>query len=132
MLWQYKDTCANMSNNYVVQPKLIQCLYVKYYQSKNEGNRYITSMSTMAFIFLFVCFFFFIYFFNWRIIALQSCVGFCQISTWISHKYTLYALSLEPSSHLNPHPTRALLFVLFVFFNLHFILDFRAFQVAQR
>lgn len=38
-----------MSNNYVVQPKLIQCLYVKYYQSKNEGNRYITSMSTMAF-----------------------------------------------------------------------------------
>ena len=130
MLWQYKDTCANMSNNYVVQPKLIQCLYVKYYQSKNEGNIYYKYVHYG--LYFFVSFFYFIYLFNWRIIALQSCVGFCQISTWISHKYTLYALPLEPSSHLNPHPTGALLFVLFVFFSLHFILDFRAFQVAQR
>ena len=27
-------------------------------------------------------------FFNWRIIVLWNCVGFCQISTWISHRYT--------------------------------------------
>ena len=27
-------------------------------------------------------------FFNWRITALQNCVGFCQILTWISHRYT--------------------------------------------
>ena len=33
--------------------------------------------------FLFVCFIF-----NWRIVALQHCVGFCQISSWISHRYT--------------------------------------------
>ena len=26
-------------------------------------------------------------FFNWRIIALQNFVVFCQISTWISHRY---------------------------------------------
>ena len=26
--------------------------------------------------------------FNWRIIALQYCVGFCQTSTWINHRYT--------------------------------------------
>ena len=26
-------------------------------------------------------------FFNWRIIALQNFVGFCQTSTWISHRY---------------------------------------------
>ena len=26
--------------------------------------------------------------FNWRIIALQSCVGFCRKIMWISHKYT--------------------------------------------
>ena len=25
---------------------------------------------------------------NWRIMALQNCVGFCQTSTWISHSYT--------------------------------------------
>ena len=33
------------------------------------------------------------FFFNWRIIALQNCVGFCQTSTWISHKY-IYGPSL--------------------------------------
>ena len=32
-------------------------------------------------------------FFNWRIIALQNFVVFCQISTWVSHTYT-YAPSL--------------------------------------
>ena len=30
----------------------------------------------------------FLFIFNWRIIALQYCVGFCHISTWISHRYT--------------------------------------------
>ena len=29
-----------------------------------------------------------IYFFSWIVIALQNPVGFCQISTWISHRYT--------------------------------------------
>ena len=27
------------------------------------------------------------FFFNWRIIALQYCVGFYQISTWINHSF---------------------------------------------
>ena len=36
--------------------------------------------------------------FNWRIIALQNFVVFCQISTWISHRYT-YVPSLL---HLPP------------------------------
>ena len=26
--------------------------------------------------------------FNWRIIALQYCVGFCHTAAWISHRYT--------------------------------------------
>ena len=48
------------------------------------------------------CYFFF--FFNWRIVALQYCVGCCHISTWISHKYT-YVPSLfnfPPTSHSIP------------------------------
>ena len=44
--------------------------------------------------------------FNWRIIALQYCVDFCHISTWISHIYIyICPLHLEPPSHLPPHPT---------------------------
>ena len=40
--------------------------------------------------------------FNWRIIALKYCVGFCHTTTWISHKYTcvLSLFSLSP-----PHPS---------------------------
>ena len=34
----------------------------------------------------FLCFC--LFFFNWRIIALQNFVVFCQTSTWISHRYT--------------------------------------------
>ena len=46
----------------------------------------------------------FLYIFNWRIIALQCCVGFCPI-TWISHKhiyicthtYIPFLLTLPPA-----------------------------------
>ena len=34
-------------------------------------------------------FFFNLFIFNWKIIVLQYCVGFCQTSTWISHRFTL-------------------------------------------
>ena len=42
---------------------------------------------------LVVCFFLICLFFNWRIIALQNFVVFCQTSMWISHRYT-YGLVL--------------------------------------
>ena len=32
----------------------------------------------------------FIIIFKWRMITLWCCVGFCHISTWISHRYTLF------------------------------------------
>ena len=37
------------------------------------------------------------------ITALQYCVGFCNTSTWISHRYT--HVPPKPPSHLPPHPT---------------------------
>ena len=42
--------------------------------------------------------------FNWRIIALQYCIGFCHTSTWISHRYTYVPslLNLSPTSHPFP------------------------------
>ena len=44
-----------------------------------------------------------IYMFNWRIIALQCCVGFFHTIMWISYKYTyissLLSLPLPPPSH---------------------------------
>ena len=46
--------------------------------------------------------------FNWRIIPLQCCVGFCH-TTWIHHKYTYIPFPLEPLSHPQPpsHPSRS-------------------------
>ena len=34
--------------------------------------------------------------FNWRIIPLQYCVGFCHTSAWVSHKYTRVPSLLNP------------------------------------
>ena len=47
-----------------------------------------------------------IIYFNWRIITLQYCDGFCYILTWISHGYTCvppYRSLLPPPSP--PHPS---------------------------
>ena len=43
----------------------------------------------------------FIYF-NWRLITLQYCIGFCHTLTWISHGCTCVPHP-EPPSHLPPH-----------------------------
>ena len=56
-----------------------------------------TKESSVLFIFLF-----FIYF-NWRLITLQYCGGFCHTLTWISHGCTCVPHP-EPPFHLPPHP----------------------------
>ena len=47
--------------------------------------------------------FFLFFFFNWRLITLQYCGGFCHTFTWISHGCTCVPHP-DPSSHLPPHP----------------------------
>ena len=53
-----------------------------------------------------VCFSFFfnLFIFNWRIIALQYCVGFCHTSMNQPSVY-ICAPFLSPASHLPAHPT---------------------------
>ena len=48
-------------------------------------------------------FFFFWFCFNWRLITLQYCSGFCHTLTGISHGCTCVPHA-EPSSYLPPHP----------------------------
>ena len=43
------------------------------------------------------------FFFNWRLITLQYCSGFCHTLTWISHGFTCVPHPNLPS-HLPPHP----------------------------
>ena len=43
-----------------------------------------------------------LFIFNWRIIALQCCVGFCHTSAWSRHWYTNVLSLLKPLPHLTP------------------------------
>ena len=57
-----------------------------------------------------------LFIFNWRLIALQYCVGFCHTSTWISHSYTYVPSLLKfppifPTRTYSFHPNWALLVV---------------------
>ena len=49
------------------------------------------------------CLFFNYIYFNWRLITLHYCSGFCHTWTWISHGCTCVSHP-EPPSHLPPHP----------------------------
>ena len=46
---------------------------------------------------------FLMYYFNWRLISLQYCSGFCHLLAWISHGFTCVSHPELPS-HLPPHP----------------------------
>ena len=65
------------------------------------GNKLQLCWATLFFFFVFdflICKFIF----NWRIIALQYRVGFCQTSTWISHRYTYVSSLLNLPPHATP------------------------------
>ena len=49
--------------------------------------------------------FLFCFVFNWRIITVQYCNGFCRTSTWISHRYTCDSPSWTPPTSLPTYPS---------------------------
>ena len=51
----------------------------------------------------FILFFIYLFIFNWRLITLQYCSGFCHTLTVISHGCTCVPHP-DPPSHLPPHP----------------------------
>ena len=51
-----------------------------------------------------ICCIFLKFIFNWKMIALQYCVGLCHTSPWINLKY-ICPLPKKSPSHLPPHPT---------------------------
>ena len=53
-------------------------------------------------VYYFYVFNLFVYF-NWRLITLQYCGGFCHALTWISHGCTCIPRP-DPASHLSSHP----------------------------
>ena len=77
----------------------VQVIYIYIYIMNNFILINLISDGKWAYFFFTYYYFSNVFIFNWRIIALQYCVGFCQTSTWISHRYT-YVPSL-----LNPPPT---------------------------
>ena len=69
-----------------------------------ESTNHLFFLSLLSsFILLHLSFFFFnVFIFNWRIIALQCCVDFCHTSKSISHRYTYVPLLLNLP--FNSHP----------------------------
>ena len=63
--------------------------------------RHVSLLTSRAFLWPHFCFVLFC--FNWRKIASQRYVSFCNTTTWISHSYTC-PLPLECPSRHPPHP----------------------------
>ena len=71
-----------------------------------EEVQFIDFLFTFYGIYFFVCVASIFWFtFNWRVIALQYCVGLCRTSAWISHRctYVLSPLKPPPTSHPIPY-----------------------------
>jgi len=75
-------------------------------KSQTQLSDWITSSLFKAVIVM-ICFnrkinSFFVFIFNWRLVTLQYCTGFCHILTWISHGCTCV---LHPESWWDPSPS---------------------------
>ena len=67
-----------------------------------QKHQFFSAQLSFSLSFFFLVFLVLIYF-NWRLITLQYCGGFCHTFTWISHGCTCVPHP-EPPSHFPPHP----------------------------
>ena len=69
-------------------------------------QRLIRESTTHHFIYLFLIIKKYLLYFNWRLITLQYCGGFCHTLTWISHECARAPSSITPIlSSSPPHPS---------------------------
>ena len=86
----------------VLSPLVLRFLYVKQGHPWDLFLSDIHWLSNSVFVLVLVFHCYFLFFFNWRIIALQYFVGRCHPSTWINHRYIYVPFLLHPP--LISHP----------------------------
>ena len=91
-LWIFKIFLKNW-----LLVSLIFYIFILYFIYFCSILYYFFPSTKFFFNFLFICLF------NWRLITLQYCSGFCHTLTWISHGFTCVTHP-KPPSHLHPHP----------------------------
>ena len=94
-----------MGNKPVVAfPSKLFSLYIflfEYYYPDSYAQLWMENLSCSCYFICITKFFKFI--FKWKIIALQCCVGFCHIATWICHVcQSLSCLTLCDPMHCSP------------------------------
>ena len=88
---EYNFSVSNLS--------YLDCLY--WIAGRRTANQWVCILFPP--FLMFIIFLHSFYLFNWRLITLQHCGGFCHTLTWISHGCTCIPLSWDPS-HFLPHP----------------------------
>ena len=86
----------------ILQARILEWVAIPFSRGSSQprDRTQVSWIASEFFFFLFVCLFLI---FNWRLISLQYCGGFCHPFTWISHGCTCVPHP-DPPSHLPPHP----------------------------
>ena len=101
------DRNWNLFQNLIIWLEFLHCVSICYWISNNIISSCDSAMYSKQMEYshrLFCCLHFLfnlnLFVFNWRIIALQCCVGLCHTTAWISHRYMQvhFLLSLPPTS----------------------------------
>ena len=99
--WGHKESDTTEQLNWVWMGS-VSCLYTQDEQPTSPvPPKFFFLIYLNLFFYVIFCFFLNLFTFNWRLIALQYCTGFCCTLTWIRHRYTYVPslLNLPPTSH---------------------------------